>query len=113
MRVDIGAVDCLFVQRLRLHQLVAGSGEAVVGYREVLADGVRLVIDTATRIDAAQRCVTLAAGGTIGYDYLIYAVGSGSADPRVPGAAAYAFPVATLEDAERLRERLPPDEAER
>jgi NADH dehydrogenase FAD-containing subunit len=92
-----------FVQRLRLHQLVAGSGDAVVDYREVLAGGVRLVVDTATRIDPAQRWVTLAAGGTVGYDYLIYAVGSGCADPRVPGAAEFAYPVATLEDAERLR----------
>ncbi|MGS2617863.1 hypothetical protein ACVCAH_25565 [Micromonospora sp. LZ34] len=40
-----------------------------------------------TRIDASERSVTLATGGTVGYDYLIYAVGSGSADPEVPGAA--------------------------
>jgi NADH dehydrogenase FAD-containing subunit len=45
----------------------------------------------------------LAGGGTVGYDYLIYAVGSGSADPRVPGAAEFAYPAATLEEAQRLR----------
>ena len=28
--------------------------------------------------------MTLATGGTVGYDYLIYAVGSVSADPQVP-----------------------------
>ena len=71
-----------FVERIRLHQLVGGSDDAVVDYREVLAEGVRLVVDTVTRIDAAERSVTLATGGTVGYDYLIYAVGSGSADPR-------------------------------
>jgi NADH dehydrogenase len=92
-----------FVQRLRLHQLVAGSHDAVVNYREVLADGVRLVVDAVTRIDASERSVTLATGDTVGYDYLIYAVGSGSADPRVPGAAEFAYPIATLEEAERLR----------
>ena len=52
-----------FVERIRLHQLVGGSDDAVVDYREVLAAGVRLVVDSATRIDAAERRVTLAAGG--------------------------------------------------
>ncbi len=92
-----------FVHRVRLHQLVGGSDDAVVDYRDVLADGVRLLVDTVTRIDAAGRSVSLASGGTVGYDYLVYAVGSGSADPRVPGAAEFAHPIATLEDAQRLR----------
>ncbi|MEU4835926.1 FAD-dependent oxidoreductase [Streptosporangium sp. NPDC023615] len=92
-----------FVERIRLHQLMGGSDDAVVGYEDVLADGVQLVVDTVTRIDAAERGVTLATGGTIGYDYLIYAVGSGSAAPGVPGAAEFAYPIATLEEAQRLR----------
>lgn len=92
-----------FVERVRLHQLVGGSDNAVVDYRDVLADGVRLVVDTAVRIDADGRSVALAAGGTVGYDYLVYAVGSGSADPGVPGAAEFAHPIATYEEAERLR----------
>jgi NADH:ubiquinone reductase (H+-translocating) len=92
-----------FVHRVRLHQLVGGSDDAVVAYRDVLAGGVRLVVDTVTRIDAAERSVTLAAGGTLDYDYVVYAVGSGSADPSVPGAAGFAYPVSTLEEAERLR----------
>jgi NADH dehydrogenase len=74
-----------------------------VDYRDVLGAGIRLVVDTVTRIDAAERSVTLAAGGTVGYDYLVYAVGRGSADPRAPGAAEFAYPIASLEAAERLR----------
>ncbi|MFK4228082.1 NAD(P)/FAD-dependent oxidoreductase, partial [Streptomyces sp. NPDC019890] len=92
-----------FVERVRLHQLVGGSHDAVVEYRKVLAEGIGLVVDTVTRIDAAERSVALASGGTVGYDYLIYAVGSGSADPRVPGAAEFAYPIGSLEEAERLR----------
>jgi NADH dehydrogenase FAD-containing subunit len=92
-----------FVERIRLHQLVGGSSDAVVDYRDVLADRVRLVVDSATRIDAARRSVTLAKGETLGYDYLIYAVGSGSAAPDVPGAAEFAHPIASLEEAKRLR----------
>ncbi|MGP4114722.1 NAD(P)/FAD-dependent oxidoreductase [Streptomyces sp. 4N509B] len=92
-----------FVHRVRLHQLVGGSDDAVVDYGDVLAEGVRLVVDTVTRIDAPERTVALASGGTVSYDYLVYAVGSGSADPSVPGAAAFAYPIASLEEARRLR----------
>ncbi|GID94325.1 NAD(P)/FAD-dependent oxidoreductase [Amorphoplanes digitatis] len=96
----------VFVERVRLHQLLGGSDDAVVDYRRVLAGGVRLVVDTVTRIDVAGRRVTLATGGTAGYDYLVYAVGSGSADPGVPGAAEFAHPIAGLEEAQRLRSVL-------
>ncbi|MDT2008098.1 FAD-dependent oxidoreductase [Rhodococcus opacus] len=96
-----------FVERVRLHQLVGGSDDAVVDYSAVLADGIRLLVDSVTRIDAAERGVTLESGGTVGYDYLIYAVGSGSADPTgVPGAAEFAHPTASLEEAQRLRSVL-------
>jgi NADH dehydrogenase len=91
-----------FVERIRLHQLVGGSYDAAVDFREVLGEGIRLVVDTATRIDAAERSVALATGDTVGYDYLIYAVGSGSTDRGVPGAAEFAYPLASLEEAERL-----------
>ncbi|MFC9662794.1 NAD(P)/FAD-dependent oxidoreductase [Nocardia sp. NPDC127606] len=92
-----------FVERIRLHQLVVGSDDAVVDYRDVLAPTVRLVIDTVTRIDTDNRSLTLAGHRRIDYDYLIYAVGSGSADPSVPGAAEHAYPIATMEEAQRLR----------
>jgi NADH:ubiquinone reductase (H+-translocating) len=95
-----------FVERIRLHQLVGGSHDAVVDYREVLAERVQLVVDTVARIDAAERSVTLATGGTVGYGYLIYAVGSASADHGVPGVAEFAYPVASLEAAQRLRRVL-------
>ncbi|GAA4929536.1 NAD(P)/FAD-dependent oxidoreductase [Streptomyces coeruleoprunus] len=95
-----------FVPRLRLHQLVGGSHDAVVEFREVLAERVRLVVDSVTRIDAAGRRVALAGGGSVGYDYLIYAVGSAGAEPGVPGAAEFAHQVATLETAQRLRSVL-------
>ncbi|BBC29829.1 Pyridine nucleotide-disulfide oxidoreductase [Streptomyces graminofaciens] len=92
-----------FVERIRLHQLLGGSHDAMVDYRKVLGERVGLVVDTVIRIDTAERRVTLATGGTVDYDYLIYAVGSGSADPSVPGAAEFAHPIASLEEAQRLR----------
>jgi NADH:quinone reductase (non-electrogenic) len=106
MTVTLINARSTFVERIRLHQLVGGSYDAVVDYREILADGVRLVVDTVTRIDAAARSVALATGGRVSYDYLIYAVGSVCDGSRVPGAAEFGYPIATLEAAERLRSVL-------
>jgi NADH dehydrogenase FAD-containing subunit len=92
-----------FVERIRLHQLVTGSDDALVDYADVLGADVRLVVDTAERIDATARTVTLGSGGTIGYDYLIYAVGSTGAELTVPGATEFAHPISDLEHAEQLR----------
>jgi NADH:ubiquinone reductase (H+-translocating) len=95
-----------FVDRVRLHQLVGGSNDAVMNFQEVLAKDVRLVVDTVTRINAAERRLTLENGDRFEYDYLIYAVGSGSTDLGVPGAAEFACPIASLEEAQRLRSVL-------
>ena len=70
-----------FVERIRLHQMVAGNYDASADYARLLAKGVDLVVDTVTGIDAGDRVVTLAGGGTARYDYLIYAVGSVGAAP--------------------------------
>jgi NADH dehydrogenase FAD-containing subunit len=94
-----------FIERIRLHQRVAGSHEAVVDLSEVLAPSVQIVVDKVSRIDARSRTLELA-GGTIRYDYLIYAVGSHSATPIVPGAAEHAHPLSTLEQADALRGAL-------
>ncbi|MFE6861047.1 NAD(P)/FAD-dependent oxidoreductase [Nocardia sp. NPDC057668] len=102
-----------FVERIRLHQLVTGSDDAVMDYRELLAPRVHLLVDTVTLIDHDVQRLELASGGDLGYDYLVYAAGSGSADPRVSGAAEFAYPIATFEEAERLRPvlRATPDGA--
>ncbi|WP_020576826.1 NAD(P)/FAD-dependent oxidoreductase [Actinopolymorpha alba] len=102
-----------FVQRIRLHQFVAGTGTATVDYDSLLGDGVRLLVDAAARIDSDTRTVKLASGRKLDYDYLIYAVGStGGTSSAMPGAAEFAYPIAEFEYAQRLRDRLadlPPD----
>ncbi|NUR87752.1 MAG: FAD-dependent oxidoreductase, partial [Nonomuraea sp.] len=89
-----------FVERVRLHQFVAGTGQATVDYATLLGEGVRLAVDTAAAIDAAGRTVRLGSGRTLGYDYLVYAVGSGTPVPE------HAYGIADLESARRLRDRL-------
>lgn len=95
-----------FVERIRLHQLVTGSDDAVVDFDAVLGDAIRLVVDSADRIDAAARRVELTSGDALDYDYLIYAVGSTGAALDVPGAAEFAYPISEFEHGEPLRAAL-------
>lgn len=92
-----------FVERIRLHQLVGGTHDAVHEFRDVLAKGVALVVDTVVRIDAARRTLQLASGGMLEYDYLVYAAGSTGAEPSVPGAAEFALSLSTYDGARRAR----------
>ncbi|WP_405445166.1 NAD(P)/FAD-dependent oxidoreductase [Streptomyces erythrochromogenes] len=99
-----------FVERMRLHQLATGQDLAVRGLADVFAGtGVRLHLANVTGVDPASR--TVAVTGEDGdrdlpYDTLVYALGSSAARHGVPGVAEYAFDVAGLSSALRLRERL-------
>src|ERR1700754_1977256 len=61
-----------FVERIRLHQHVAGNYDPTVDYDTLPGDGIRLVVDDAVRIDTAAHQVELASGATLDYDYVIY-----------------------------------------
>jgi NADH dehydrogenase len=97
-----------FVERIRLHQFVAGNYEATADYGTLLGEGIKLVVDSATRIDTTTRTVEFASGRrALHYDYVIYAVGSTGATPAsVPGAAEFAYPIGEFELAQRLRDTL-------
>src|SRR6201998_2424018 len=95
-----------FVERIRLHQLVADTGTATVDYADMLHPNVALVVDSATAIDTVNQQVRLASGSGLRYDYLIYAVGSTFAAPTVPGAAEFGYQISELEHAQRLRDRV-------
>jgi NADH:ubiquinone reductase (H+-translocating) len=96
-----------FVERIRLHQHVAGNYDPTVDYGTLLGKDVALLVDDATRIDTAERKVQMASGRTLDYDYVIYAVGSTGATPAsVPGAAEFAYPIAELESAQRLKDAV-------
>lgn len=94
-----------FVERIRLHQLVGGSSEAVVAYADILGPRVRLLVGTVSAIDAAARTVALEDGQEVAYDYLVYAVGS-TGETQVAGAQEHAFGISTYEEATRLRAAL-------
>ncbi|MFD6182512.1 NAD(P)/FAD-dependent oxidoreductase [Streptomyces goshikiensis] len=98
--------DPEFVERVRLHQLASGQDLRPRPLREVCAGtGVRVRSSWVTAVDADRKTVDLA-GETQGYDSLVYALGSTSADQGVPGVAEYAHHLAGKQDALRLRARL-------
>ncbi|WP_066915381.1 NAD(P)/FAD-dependent oxidoreductase [Mycobacterium interjectum] len=104
--VDITLINPrpVFVERIRLHQLVADTSAAIADYETLLGEGIALIVDAVDRIMPADRRVVLGSGADLDYDYLIYAVGSTGARPSaVPGVAQFAHSVADLDSAQRLR----------
>ena len=99
-----------FVQRLRLHQLAAGQEIEAPQLADVFAGtGIRLRLARVTAVDPERQVVAVAdaeGGGELGYDTLLYALGSHVADHGVPGVAEHAFHVTGRPAALRLRERL-------
>ncbi|MGW2016498.1 NAD(P)/FAD-dependent oxidoreductase [Streptomyces sp. NPDC001927] len=104
-----------FVQRLRLHQLAAGQEIEAPRLTEVFAGtGIRLRLARVTAVDPVRQVVAVTdgesgdgdSGGELGYDTLLYALGSHAADHGVPGLAEHAFDVAGRPSALRLRDRL-------
>ncbi|MEV4939879.1 NAD(P)/FAD-dependent oxidoreductase [Streptomyces zaomyceticus] len=96
-----------FVERMRLHQLAAGRDLAVRSLADVFAGtGVRLRVARVTGIDPERGTVAVTGEDELGYDTLLYALGSSVAHHGVPGAAEHAFDVTGRASALRLRERL-------
>ncbi|MEV6039680.1 FAD-dependent oxidoreductase [Nonomuraea sp. NPDC052116] len=102
-----------FVERLRLHQLAAGQDIEAPKLADVFAGtGIRLRLARVTAVDPERQVVAVADAdgelgyGELGYDTLVYALGSHVADCGVPGVAEHAFHVTARPAALRLRERL-------
>ena len=98
-----------FVERIRLHQVAAGSvATATFPLADVLHPRAELVTGTAVQIDPDARLVDVERNGIIEpipYDTLVYAVGSQSA-VAVPGVHDHALPLAGADEADRLRQAI-------
>ncbi|MCC3283813.1 NAD(P)/FAD-dependent oxidoreductase [Arthrobacter caoxuetaonis] len=96
--------DPRFTERIRLHEFTAGGrADPTQDYRSLLHPAVRLVAGAAAAIEPSARTVHLASGDSMGYEYLVYAVGSGSA-PAPAGAVAPDRLDGAREARRRLRE---------
>lgn len=95
-----------FVERIRLHQLVAGTHSARLPLRSLLPASVTLLQGVAESVDTERGTLALTDGESVGFDYLIYAVGSRSRLDAVPGASEHAVTVGGLAEAYVTRERI-------
>jgi NADH dehydrogenase len=97
-----------FVERMRNHQLATGQRLRDLPLRDLVkGTGIRLVIDRVTHIDPERRQVGLARGAEpVGYDLLVYALGSHADLDTIPGAADHATAVATADQAQQLHDRM-------
>ncbi|MFJ8692157.1 NAD(P)/FAD-dependent oxidoreductase [Streptomyces roseolilacinus] len=100
-----------FVERVRMHELAVGRDLRPRPFGEMFAGtGVELRLGKVTGVDADRRTVTVAdadgGAGELGYDTLVYALGSGWDDQGVPGTAEHAHEIASRPGALRLRGRL-------
>ncbi|MEE2031571.1 NAD(P)/FAD-dependent oxidoreductase [Rhodococcus chondri] len=93
----------VFVERVRLHQVAAGTGTATHDLTTLLHPRAELHVGTAARID--DDAVLLDDGTVLPYDVAVYAVGSGPGRPAVPGGER-AYAVSDLESATALRTAL-------
>ncbi|MGW3208714.1 NAD(P)/FAD-dependent oxidoreductase [Streptomyces sp. NPDC001135] len=87
-----------FVERVRLHEQIAGTGAAATPLTSMLREGVATRLDTVDKISDGE--VALGDGSRLDFDYLFLAVGSTVAP--LPGTV----PVGIWEGAERARTAL-------
>jgi len=93
-----------------LYELVTGelaTWEIAPPYSELLAGTqIRFMQTSVEAVNQAEQQVKLSTGETLTYDHLVLAVGGETPLDIVSGAADYAIPFRTVEDAHRLQERL-------
>ncbi|WP_326661275.1 NAD(P)/FAD-dependent oxidoreductase [Streptomyces canus] len=108
--ITVVNAEPVFVERMRNHQLAAGRELATVPLADVFAGtGLRLHVARVTAVDPERKSVVVTGedgDGELGYDTLLYTLGSRVADHGVPGVAEHAFDVAGRPSALRLRAHL-------
>ncbi|WP_157250936.1 NAD(P)/FAD-dependent oxidoreductase [Nonomuraea typhae] len=102
-RITLVSATDHFTERVRLHELAAGRPSVSTPLAELTrGTGIHLVTGRVTELDPAGKRIVLEDGRELGYDTLIYALGSFT-DTSVPGVAEHAY---TAEDADKLAVRL-------
>ncbi len=107
VKITLVNASCRFVERLRMHQIAAGQELAEHRIPDLLAGtGVSFVQGTVTAIAPEARRITLDGAETLGYDTLVYALGSSTDTGTVPGVDTHAFTLNNPEIAGRFAARL-------
>ncbi|WP_167042692.1 FAD-dependent oxidoreductase [Salinibacterium sp. ZJ454] len=112
VRITVISPAGQFVERVRLHQVAAGTlASAARPLREMLHGDIEVVAGSVTGIEPSAQQVTVTVAGADGagararvlrYDSLIYTVGS-TAALSTPGVAEHSHPLADPESASRAQ----------
>ncbi len=108
-RADITLINASgqFVERIRLHQVATNQTLRQHPIQKLLGRRpVHFVQGWITGIDLNRRVVQVRDQGEIGYDKLVYALGSVSAKSSVPGVDEHAYAIGNRAEAQALREKL-------
>jgi NADH:ubiquinone reductase (non-electrogenic) len=93
-----------------LYELVTGelqTWEIAPPYEELLINtGIRFHQSGVQAIDIDSKAVTLQGNDSINYDRMVLALGGETPMNLAPGVSEHAIPFRTLEDAQRLQEKL-------
>jgi NADH dehydrogenase len=109
-QVEVVVVDRAPWYSIRVRNYEADLSDTRVRLDSVLDPiGVEHIVSEVTGIDIAARRVACSAEGvsrSLGYDRLVFALGSKLVRPPLPGLVEYAFDVDTYEAAARLNEHI-------
>jgi NADH:ubiquinone reductase (non-electrogenic) len=98
-----------FLFKPMLYEYLSGEVEAwhiAPDCKELLGDSASFIQGSVIAIDLNARTVTLASGRTFSYDLLVLAPGAVTNYAGVKGAEEFSLPFRTLDDANRLRQRM-------
>jgi NADH:ubiquinone reductase (H+-translocating) len=109
-RVEVTVVNATPWHCIRVRNYEADLSDIRVKLADVFDPiGVRLVVAEITGVSVAERRVDCVAEGRpfqLGYDRMVFALGSRLVRPPIPGLREYGFDVDTYEGAERLAAHL-------
>ncbi|NED92791.1 FAD-dependent oxidoreductase [Streptomyces sp. SID11233] len=96
-----------FTERLRLHMTATGQETAGMNIRELLeGTGAEFVRGWVTALDVEAKTVRIDDDRVLGYDTLVYGLGSVADTVAVPGVDAHAHTLNSPQDAALLADRL-------
>lgn len=78
----------------------------VIPYKSIFNNNISFVQGIVEKINTREQKISLSNNREYRYDYLIFALGSESADFGIPGIKEYGIPLKTLEDAIQIRNAL-------
>lgn len=108
--VTLVSQDNYFLFTPLLHEVATGTlsaGSVIESLRDIFSiSGIEILEAKVDSVDETKKCVTLANGSCLDFDYLVIATGAETAYYNVEGAQEFGIPLKTLSDAISLRLKI-------